>query len=147
MRIIKISDINKYQDPCREIHLWQGSWHAEIVHKGPSIHHRADIKGKKINSAMRRVSIKGINKSMVKGEVEWQLWVSGRRVRFPCFPRTPLRICSPHSFNSQHLIGVWEESQSVTISKLRTYKREEKNANGSLFTKTFQYANKNTKNL
>lgn len=36
-----------------------------------------EIKGKKKSiAAMQRVSIKGINKSIVKQEVESQLWVS-----------------------------------------------------------------------
>lgn len=59
---------------------------------------------------MQRVSTKGINKSIVK-QVGWQLWVSvlaWRRWAFRFFPRTPLWICLPHPFHSQHLIDVWE---------------------------------------
>lgn len=50
-----------------------------MVHKDPSIHHDTlEMKGKKKSiPAMQRVSIKGINKSIVKQEVESQLWVSG----------------------------------------------------------------------
>lgn len=49
-----------------------------MVHKGPSIHHgTAEIKGeKKSILGAKSVSIKVINKSVVKQEVESQLWIS-----------------------------------------------------------------------